>query len=79
MSRNRFHMGIRTKSTVSNTVLYVILVLMSIIWLTPLEPSGTESTACIFLEVLPDSIHRTCGAHPIWFWAYADHPQAVGL
>ena len=35
MSRNRSHMGIRTKSTVSNTVLYVILVLMSIIWLTP--------------------------------------------
>ena len=49
MSRNRFHMGIRTKSTVSNTVLYVILVLMSIIWLTPfacilLESFRTEST-----------------------------------
>ena len=42
-------MGIRTKSTVSNTVLYVILVLMSIIWLTPfacilLESFRTEST-----------------------------------
>ena len=49
MSRNRSHMGIRTKSTVSNTVLYVILVLMSIIWLTPfacilLESFRTEST-----------------------------------
>ena len=42
-------MGIRAKSTVSNTVLYVILVLMSIIWLTPfvcilLESFRTEST-----------------------------------
>ena len=42
-------MGVRTKSTVSNTVLYVILVLMSIIWLTPfvcilLESFRTEST-----------------------------------
>ena len=42
-------MGIRTKRTVSNTVLYVILVLMSIIWLTPfacilLESFRTEST-----------------------------------
>ena len=42
-------MGIRMKSTVSNTVLYVILVLMSIIWLTPfacilLESFRTEST-----------------------------------
>ena len=42
-------MGIRTKSTVSNTVIYVILVLMSIIWLTPfacilLESFRTEST-----------------------------------
>ena len=49
MSRNRSHMGIRMKSTVSNTVLYVILVLMSIIWLTPfacilLESFRTEST-----------------------------------
>lgn len=49
MSRNRSHMGIRAKSTVSNTVLYVILVLMSIIWLTPfacilLESFRTEST-----------------------------------
>lgn len=49
MSRNRSHMGIRTKSTVSNTVLYVILVLMSIVWLTPfvcilLESFRTEST-----------------------------------
>ena len=42
-------MGIRTKNTISNTVLYVILVLMSIIWLTPfvcilLESFRTEST-----------------------------------
>ena len=42
-------MGIRMKSTVSNTVLYVILVLMSIVWLTPfacilLESFRTEST-----------------------------------
>ena len=49
MSRNQSHMGIRTKSAVSNTVIYVILVLMSIIWLTPfacilLESFRTEST-----------------------------------
>ena len=42
MSKNKSHLGMRAKSTISNTVIYVILVLMSIIWLTPF--------VCILLE-----------------------------
>ena len=42
MSKNKSHLGMRAKSTISNTVIYVILVLMSIILLTPF--------VCILLE-----------------------------
>lgn len=42
MSKKATHLGMRAKSTISNTVIYVILVLMSIIWLTPF--------VCILLE-----------------------------
>ncbi len=35
MSDNRKHMGMKAKTTIGNTVIYIILVLMSIIWLIP--------------------------------------------
>lgn len=45
----RTHMGMRTKKRVSNTIIYIVLVLMSIIWLIPfvcilLESFRTECT-----------------------------------
>lgn len=42
MSKNTTHLGMKAKNTISNTVIYVVLVLMSIIWLTPF--------VCILLE-----------------------------
>lgn len=40
------HMGLKAKSRVSNTVIYVILILMSIIWLTPFVCILLESFRC---------------------------------
>lgn len=40
------HMGLKTKSRISNTVIYVILILMSIIWLTPFVCILLESFRC---------------------------------
>ena len=42
MSKNKTHLGMHAKNTISNSVIYVILVLLSIIWLTPF--------VCILLE-----------------------------
>ena len=42
MNTERSHMGQRAKTRLSNTVLYIILVVMSVIWLTPF--------VCILLE-----------------------------
>jgi len=48
MSKIKRHMGIRTSRNISNTIIYVVLVIMSIIWLLPfvcilLESFRTES------------------------------------
>lgn len=40
------HMGLKAKSRLSNTVIYVILILMSIIWLTPFVCILLESFRC---------------------------------
>lgn len=46
MNHNRSHMGQRAKTRLSNTVIYVILVLMSILWLTPFVCILLESFRC---------------------------------
>lgn len=40
------HMGLKAKSRISNTVIYVILILMSIIWITPFVCILLESFRC---------------------------------
>ena len=40
------HMGLKAKSRISNTVIYVVLILMSIIWLTPFVCILLESFRC---------------------------------
>ncbi len=40
------HMGLRAKSRISNTIIYIILVLISVIWLIPFVCIVLESFRC---------------------------------
>ena len=49
LEQKRQHMGIKAKNTIANTIIYIVLIAMSIIWITPficivLESFRTEST-----------------------------------
>lgn len=44
--QKRQHMGMRAKSTVANTAIYIVLVLMTIIWLVPFVCIVLESFRC---------------------------------
>ena len=46
INTNRSHMGQRAKTRLSNTILYTILIVMSIIWLTPFVCILLESFRC---------------------------------
>lgn len=46
LTKKRKHMGVKAKRTISNTVIYIILVLMTIIWLFPFFGIVLESLRC---------------------------------